>query len=86
MVMILQFKDKMDKLNQFFRKVYSSPLVMWNGTAAVIFLVIGLTVMLVPSVMGADATIRFGFGSMLTIYGLFRLWTFYKSVNTRDDA
>ena len=86
MVMILQFKDQMDKFNKFFRKVYSSPLIMWNGTAALIFIFIGLTVMLVPSVMGGDATIRYGFGGMLTVYGVFRFWTFYKAVNARDDV
>ena len=86
MVMILQFKDEMNKLNEFFRKVYSSPAIMWVGSVALIFSVIGVAILLVPSVTGGDSTIRFGLGGMLTVYGLFRFWTFYRAVNTRDDV
>jgi hypothetical protein len=86
MVMILQFKDDMNDLNNFFRKLYSSPVLLWNLTAAIIFISLGVAILVVPSITGSDNRFRFGFGSILTIYGLFRFWTFYMGAKDKNDA
>ena len=86
MVMILQFKEDMDRVNKFFRKVYTSPAIMWKGCAALVFITIGIAILVIPSLTGGDATIRTGFGGMLSVYGLFRLWTFYMDVKRLDDV
>ena len=86
MVMILQFKGCMDRVNKFFRKVYSSPAILWKGFATLIFITIGLAILIVPSLTGGDNTIRTGFGGMITVYGLYRFWTFYMDVKNLDDA
>lgn len=85
MVMILQFKDNMDELNKFFRKVYSSPAAMWKGIAALIFITTGTALVIIPSLTGWDFKPRLGFGGMMIIYGLFRLWTFYIDIKGQDD-
>jgi len=86
MVMILQFKDNMDKLNKFFRKVYSSPAIMWKGCAALIFVTIGLAILAVPSLTGGPLSLRLSFGGLITVYGLFRFWTFYMDIKGLDDV
>jgi hypothetical protein len=60
--------------------------MMWNGAAALIFIFLGLAILLFPSVMRGDNTMRFGFGGMIAIYGLFRLWTFYTGIKGRRDV
>ena len=76
----------MDRINRFFRKVYSSPAIMWKGCAAVLFITIGIAILALPNLTGGDLTIRKGFGGMLTVYGLYRLWTFYLDVKEIDDV
>ncbi len=86
MVMILQFKEGMDEINKFFRKVYSSPAIMWKGAAALIFISFGIAVFAIPSLTaGITTTMRTGFAGMLTVYGLFRFWTFYMDIKGMDD-
>ena len=84
--MILQFKDDMKPANNFFKKVLTSPAIMWKGCAAVVFICIGIAILAVPSLTGGDTTIRTGFGGMLTVYGLYRSWTFYMDVKGLDDV
>ena len=87
MVMILQFKEEMDDLNKFFKKVVSSGALMWKGCAALLFMCIGLAVLLVPSLTaGAEPKLRSGVGGLITAYGIFRLWTFYMEYKRLDDV
>jgi len=86
MIMILQFKDDMNKRNDFFRKLNTSPVLLWNALAAIIFIGLGLAIVIVPSLTGSDMRLRIGLGGILTVYGLFRFWTFYNGVKDRDDA
>jgi len=76
----------MDKLNKFFRKVYTSPAMMWKGCAALIFITIGIAVIAVPSLTGGgEMKMRLGFGGLITVYGFFRLWTFYLDYKVIED-
>ncbi len=86
MVMILQFKEDMDHINDFFKKVYTHPAIMWKGCFAVLFIALGPAILILPSLTGGDMTIRAGFGGMITVYGLYRFWTFYMDVKGLDDV
>ena len=86
MVMILQFKEDMDRINDFFKKVYSHPSTLWKGCFALLFISIGIAILILPSLTGGDMTIRTGFGGMITVYGLYRFWTFYMDVKGLDDV
>ena len=85
MIMILQFKDDMEKRNNFFRKVTSSPIILWNASAALIFVTLGAAILIKPSLMGTDRSLGMGFGGILTIYGVFRFWTFYQGIKDKGN-
>lgn len=68
----------MDKFNAFFIRLYSNPALLWRLVAAVIFLVFGASVFLIPSLSeGLSPNIKIGFGLLLLFYGIFRFITFY---------
>jgi hypothetical protein len=76
----------MSNLNDFFRKMYSSPSLLWGGMAAVIFIVLGLAIMIMPSLTGFEPRTQFGLGGILIVYGLYRFWSFYSGIKDRDNG
>ena len=76
MVMIFFFKA-MNKINQFFRTLYTRPGLMWKFGAGFIFLTMGLVLLFVPKLTyGLEDGTKFGFIGLLILYGFFRLVTF----------
>ncbi|MBL0309444.1 MAG: DUF308 domain-containing protein [Bacteroidetes bacterium] len=76
----------MNRLNQFFRKVYSSPSLIWKAGIGLLFIVLGLAIIFYPAFANAlSETARYSFSALLVFYGLFRLVTFYMEYKN-DDA
>ncbi len=68
----------MDKQNQFFTRVFSSPSLIWKGGAGLLFIGIAIAIVLFPSLTdGISNGTRYAFSALLTVYGLFRIGTFY---------
>ena len=59
---------------------------MWKGCFAVLFIALGPAILVLPSLTGGDMTMREGLGGMITVYGLYRFWTFYMDVKGLDDV
>ena len=76
----------MNQLNQFFKKLYSSPSLLWKAGAAMMFLVLAIAILFVPSLtIGFTDGLRYGFAGLLVMYGLFRLFTFYSEYKRMED-
>ncbi len=76
----------MDKLNEFFRVIYSNPMLIWKAGAGMIFTGFALALFFMPSLSSGlgDGTARL-FAGLLLLYGLYRLFTFYADYkNIRD--
>lgn len=68
----------MDKLNDFFKTLYSNPALMWKAGAGFLFLTIGLVIFFLPSLLGQiEDSKRLLIAAFIGGYGLFRLVTFY---------
>lgn len=77
MVMIFRFKT-MNKINQFFRRLYTQPSLIWKLGAGFIFVTMGLVLLFVPKLTyGLENGTKYGFIGLLILYGFFRLVTFY---------
>lgn len=77
----------MNGLNEFMRKLFSHPSLIWKATAGLLFTILGLVILLSPDFAGglSDMT-RMGFAGLMILYGLFRLVTFYLELkNTGDE-
>ena len=74
----------MDKLNQFFRKLYSNPALLWAFFASLLFIALSLVIFFVPSYGFADPKYRITLGGGILLYGLFRLYTFYMAFKSLD--
>jgi hypothetical protein len=68
----------MNNVNNFFRKLYSSPPLIWKAGAGLMFVGLALAILFMPSLInGLTDNSRFAFAGLLGIYGMFRLMTFY---------
>lgn len=68
----------MNKQNQFFSRVFASPSLIWKGGAGLLFIAIAIVIALFPSLTnGISSGTRYAFAALLTVYGLFRIGTFY---------
>lgn len=75
----------MNRLNQFFRTLYSSPSLIWKAAAGLSFLGLGLFALVVPTFMaGLSDMTRYGFSGLLMLYGVFRLFTFYMEYKNAE--
>ncbi len=64
--------------NSFVQKIFNSPALIWKAGAGLMFVGLAIAIAFVPSLTdGLDKTTRYSFGGLLTVYGLFRLGTFY---------
>jgi hypothetical protein len=76
----------MDNINNFFRKLYSNPALVWKAVAGLLFVGLSLAMFFAPTfINGLDKGTRIGFAFLLLIYGLFRLSTFYIEYNRKSD-
>lgn len=68
----------MSSLNEFFRRLYSNPALIWKAGAGLVFLSIALAVYFIPSLLGnVDEGKRTLAAVFIGAYGLFRIVTFY---------
>ncbi len=76
----------MERPNQFFRKLYSSPSLLWKVGAGILFIVLALILFFAPSLAyGIKEKTKDLFSFLLLLYGFFRLSTFYVEYNRKDD-
>lgn len=65
-------------MNEFIRRLYSHPGLMWKAGAAILFISIAFVIYFVPSMLGdIDDSKRAMLALFIGGYGLFRLVTFY---------
>lgn len=78
----------MNPVNEFFKRLYSNPGLMWKGGAAVLFISMAAMIFFVPSITGGMAQgTRNMIGGFIAAYGLFRLFTFfieYKQIKDEE--
>lgn len=68
----------MNKLNDFFKFLYSHPALMWKAGAGLLFVSIAFAIFFIPSLLGdVDDSKKLLFTIFVGGYGLFRLVTFY---------
>ncbi|MFN8288336.1 MAG: hypothetical protein U0V74_16385 [Chitinophagales bacterium] len=83
--MILQFME-MDKLNAFFRIVFSNPMLIWKAGAGLVFMGFGLAMFFMPGLSGlGDGTTKL-FAGLLFLYGAYRMVTFYVDYKSIRDG
>ena len=75
----------MNDRNGFFKKVYSSPSLLWKGGASLLFIGLAITIAAFPAFIELDKKTRYLFAGMLLIYGLFRLGPFYAEYKRSDN-
>lgn len=75
----------MDSLNNFFRKLYTNPALLWRGGAGLVFFCLGFAMFFMPNLTGLDTTPRAAFSGLLVLYGAFRLGGFYTSYKNLDN-
>lgn len=76
----------MNKKKPFIVQLFCNPSLMWKAGASIVFIVLGAVFIVSPKMLlgDADNMTRFGFGGMVLVYGIFRLYMFvseYKSMN-----
>ena len=75
----------MNKSNQFFKKIYSSPSLLWKACAGVLFLGLAIVILFVHSLTGnIGNSTRYSFAGLLIVYALFRFGTFYVEFKRED--
>jgi hypothetical protein len=76
----------MDKLNQFFLKLYSNPSLLWKLGASLVFISFAAAVWIVPSITaGISESNRHIFAALLVFYAIFRFYTFYNEFRQVDN-
>lgn len=79
----------MDGVNEFFKRLYSNPALMWKAGAALVFISMAAMIFFVPAIMGGVAkSTRTLSAALIGAYGLFRLFTFfieYKQVKDEEQ-
>ena len=76
----------MDKVNEFFLKLYSNPLLIWKLGAALIFISFALAILFLPNLtVGLSNSMRIAFAALMAFYGLFRFTTFYNDFKHIND-
>ena len=75
----------MDSFNNFFKKIYSNPALLWRGGAGLLFLSLGFAMLFMPNLIGLDTSPRIAFAVLLVLYGAFRLGGFYTSYKNIDN-
>jgi hypothetical protein len=76
----------LNETNRFFKKLYSSPSLLWKGGAGVLFIALGFTIVAFPAFIdGLDVKTRYLFAGLLILYGLFRWGTFYAEYKSKRD-
>lgn len=77
-------------MQDFFKRVMKSPMLIWKLSAGVVFAGIGLVLLMAPNVIlgtidkSSLATTRI-FAGLILIYGSYRLVTFYVDLKSRSD-
>ncbi|MCW5907028.1 MAG: hypothetical protein KIS94_04160 [Chitinophagales bacterium] len=76
----------MANLNEFFRKLYSNPSLLWKASAGLLFLGLAVAMFVSPNlVQGLEKSTRITFAVLLLVYGLFRLSTFFVEYKRLND-
>lgn len=76
----------MDKLNHFFKQLYSSPSLLWKAGAGLIFFCFSIAIIFVPSLsLGFTDNSRYLFAGLLMFYALFRFYGFYVEYKSYHD-
>jgi len=76
----------MNSFNKFFRKLYSTPSLLWKAGAAVIFFFFSLAIYFMPNLtLGFTDGSRLMFAALLFVYSLFRFYTFYAEYKSHGD-
>ncbi len=76
----------MNNRNQFFKRLYSSPSMLWKAGAGVLFLILSVVFALSPEIInGLTNNSRYALAALLAVWGLFRLITFYNEYKRTQD-
>jgi len=77
---------EMDKFNQFFRKLYSTPSLLWKAGASLLFISLAVIIFFTPNLIyGLSTSSRNLFSIIMLCYGLFRLAGFYTEYKSLRD-
>ncbi len=72
--------------NKFFKKLYSSPTMLWKAGAGLMFFCLSLGIAFVPSLsLGLIDNSRYMFAGLLMMYALFRLYSCYAEYKSYED-
>ncbi len=76
----------MDNLNQFFKKLYATPSLLWKAGAGFIFFCFSIGILVVPSLsLGFTESSRYLFAGLMFLYSLFRFYSCYAEYKTYED-
>lgn len=76
----------MNRSNQFFKRLYSRPSLLWKACAGIMFFALALVILFIPSITGnLDDNTRYAFAGVLIVYALFRFGTFYAEFKRDSD-
>ena len=72
--------------DSFIQKIFRSPGLIWKAGAGLLFIGLAVAIAFVPSLTdNIDKSTRYAFGGLLTVYGLFRLGTFYTEYKRMNN-
>jgi len=70
----------------FFQQLVKHPALLWRLVASVVFIGMALSFWLVPAIsQGLENSDRNIFATLLLLYGLYRLFTFYSEFKKTGD-
>ncbi|HWB63872.1 MAG TPA: hypothetical protein VG603_10205, partial [Chitinophagales bacterium] len=83
---VVLWGSNMSKFNDFFKKVATRPSLMWKLAAGMVFIILAAMVLFLPTMFsGLSDTSRYAFSTLLAVYSLYRLSTFFMEYNQRGD-
>ncbi len=73
-------------LNKFFKRLYSSPSMIWKAGAGLVFFCLSLLLIFKPSFnLGLTGGSRLMLGALMMAYALFRFYGCYAEYKSYDD-
>jgi hypothetical protein len=73
-------------MNNLLSKILTTPTLLWKAIASLVFVGLGISFLVLPNIIvGLESGVRNTFSALLTMYGLFRLYTLYAEIKRRED-